>query len=29
MNVISCGLLVIQGRNDGNQLWATGDSGEE
>jgi hypothetical protein len=29
MNVISCGLLAIQGRNECDQLWVTGDTGEE
>jgi hypothetical protein len=29
MNVISCGLLAIQGRNACDQLWVTGDTGEE
>ena len=32
MNVISCGLPAIQGRNEGDQrdqLWVTDDTGEE
>jgi hypothetical protein len=29
MNVISCGLPAIQGRNESDQLWATGDTMEE
>jgi hypothetical protein len=29
MNVISCMLLEIKGRNECDQLWVTGDTGEE
>jgi hypothetical protein len=29
MNVISYELLAIQGRNECDQLWDTGDTGEE
>ena len=29
MEVINSGLLAIQGRNGGDQLWFTGDTGEE
>ena len=29
MKVINSGLLAIQGRNEGDQLWFTGDKGEE
>jgi hypothetical protein len=27
MKVINSGLLAIQGRNEGDQLWFTGDTG--
>jgi hypothetical protein len=29
MNVINCGLLEIQRRNECDQLWVTGDTEEE
>jgi hypothetical protein len=29
MNVISSGLPAIQARKEGDQLWVTGDTGEE
>jgi hypothetical protein len=29
MKVINSGLLAIQGRNEGDQPWFTGDTGEE
>jgi hypothetical protein len=29
MNVINCGLPAIQGRNECDQLWVTGDTGEK
>jgi hypothetical protein len=29
MNVISCGLPAIQGRNASDQLWVTRDTGDE
>jgi len=29
MNVINCRLQAIKGRNEGDQLWVTGDTGEE
>jgi len=29
MHVINCGLPAIQGRNARDQLWVTGDTGEE
>jgi hypothetical protein len=29
MNVISCGLPAIQGRNECDQLWVDGDTGDE
>jgi len=29
MNVISCGLPAIQGRNACDELWVAGDTGDE
>jgi hypothetical protein len=29
MKVINPGLLAIQGRNEGDHLWFTGDTGEK
>jgi hypothetical protein len=29
MKVMNPGLLAIQGRNEGDQLWVTDDTGEE